>query len=147
MVHPPEARRGNRRRALTRERVVTEALAVISADGVEALSMRTLAARLGVVPGALYRHVRSKEQLHDLILDGVLSEVDRLTHPSHGWTGQVMTLAQRARGLSWRTTPASPPCSRPAPQSAPHPSPWPRRSSPRCTPPACPAARPPWPSG
>ena len=93
---PPDGE-GNRRRALTRERVVTEALAVISADGVEALSMRTLAARLGVVPGALYRHVRSKEQLHDLILDGVLSEVDCLTDPSHGWTGQVMTLAQRLR--------------------------------------------------
>jgi AcrR family transcriptional regulator len=93
---PPDGG-GNRRRALTRERVVTEALAVISADGVEALSMRTLAARLGVVPGALYRHVRSKEQLHDLILDGVLSEVDCLTDPSHGWTGQVMTLAQRLR--------------------------------------------------
>ena len=32
--------------------------------------------RLGVVPGALYRHVRSKEQLYDLILDAVLAEVD-----------------------------------------------------------------------
>ena len=30
--------------------------------------MRALAARLGVVPGALYRHVRNKEQLYDLIL-------------------------------------------------------------------------------
>ena len=64
------------RRALTRERVVAEALAVISTDGAEALSMRALARRLGVVPGALYRHVRSKEQLYDLILDAVLAEVD-----------------------------------------------------------------------
>src|SRR6266516_1297814 len=64
------------RRVLTRQRVITEALAVISADGVEALSMRALATRLGVVPGALYRHVRSKEQLYDLVLDGVLAEVD-----------------------------------------------------------------------
>jgi AcrR family transcriptional regulator len=87
----------NRRRALTRERVVTEALAVISSDGIEALSMRTLAHRLGVVPGALYRHVRSKEQLHDLVLDGVLSEVDCRTDPAQSWTGQVMTLAKRLR--------------------------------------------------
>src|SRR5579859_985645 len=43
----------NRRRTLTRDRVIAEALAVISADGAAALSMRTLAARLGVVPGAL----------------------------------------------------------------------------------------------
>ena len=38
--------------------------------------MRALATRLGVVPAALYRHVTSKEQLYDLILDGVLAEVD-----------------------------------------------------------------------
>ena len=56
------------RPTLTRERVVAEALTVISMDGAEALSMRGLARRLGVVPGALYRHVRSKEQLHDLVL-------------------------------------------------------------------------------
>jgi len=34
-----------------------EALTVISADGAQSLSMRALAGRLGVVPGALYRHV------------------------------------------------------------------------------------------
>ena len=61
---------------LTRERVVAEALAVISAEGAPALSMRGSPARLGVVPGALYRHVRSKEQLYDLVLDAVLVEVD-----------------------------------------------------------------------
>src|SRR6266851_1093465 len=94
--NPPDDKESSRH-ALTRERVVAEALAVISTDGAQALSMRALARRLGVVPGALYRHVRSKEQLHDLILDGVLSEVDCLTDPSHGWTGQVMTLAQRLR--------------------------------------------------
>jgi AcrR family transcriptional regulator len=87
----------NHRRTLTRERVVAEALAVISADGVDALSMRALATRLGVVPGALYRHVRSKEQLHDLILDGVLAEVDCQVDRSLTWTGQVTTLAQRLR--------------------------------------------------
>ncbi|MGH3900164.1 MAG: hypothetical protein ACRDTA_18370 [Pseudonocardiaceae bacterium] len=35
-----------------------------------------LGGRLGVVPGARYRHVRSKDQLQDLIVDGVLAEVD-----------------------------------------------------------------------
>ena len=71
----------DRRRTLTRKRVVAEALAVIGADGIHALSMRALATRLGVVPGALYRHVRNKEQLHDLVVDEVLAEVDVL--PSH----------------------------------------------------------------
>jgi AcrR family transcriptional regulator len=86
-----------RRRTLTRERVVAEALTVISADGMEALSMRALATRLGVVPGALYRHVRSKEQLYDLVLDGVLAEVDCQLDESLSWAEQVGTLAQRLR--------------------------------------------------
>ena len=87
------------RRALTRERVVAEALTVISADGAAALSMRGLAARLGVVPGAVYRHVRSKEQLLDLVVDGVLAEVDTRTDPALAWAGQVKTLAHRLRAV------------------------------------------------
>ena len=59
--------------------------------------MRTLATRLGVVPAALYRHVRSKEQLYDLILDGVLAEVDCRADPALPWTGQVTALAHRLR--------------------------------------------------
>ena len=85
------------RRALTRERVVAEALTVIGADGAGALSMRALAARLGVAPGALYRHVRSKEQLCDLVVDGVLAEVDCGADPSLAWPAQVRTLAGRLR--------------------------------------------------
>ena len=85
------------RRALTRERVVDEALAIIGADGVDALSMRALAARLGVVPAALYRHVRSKEQLFDLVVDGVLAEVDTQADRSLAWAEQVKVLARRLR--------------------------------------------------
>ena len=77
---PPDGQE-SRRRALTRDRVVSEALTVISDVGAGALSMRNLAARLGVVPAALYRHVRSKEQLCDLVVDGVLAEVDCRASP------------------------------------------------------------------
>jgi len=87
------------RRSLNRERVVAEALAVISTDGAQALSMRALASRLGVVPGALYRHVRSKEQLYDLILDAVLAEVDCQADPALPWTAQVTALAHRLRAV------------------------------------------------
>ena len=45
----------SRRRALTRERVVAEALTVISTDGAAALSMRALAARLGGIDAAVSR--------------------------------------------------------------------------------------------
>ena len=95
---PPDGEQ-NRRRALTRDRVVAEALAIISAGGAAALSMRALATRLGVVPAALYRHVTSKEQLYDLILDRVLAEVDCQADPALPWTGQVTGLAHRLRAV------------------------------------------------
>jgi TetR/AcrR family transcriptional regulator, tetracycline repressor protein len=61
--------------------------------------MRALAARLGVVPGALYRHVRGKEQLYDLILDAVLGEVDCRADPAAPWAVQITALAQRLRAV------------------------------------------------
>jgi AcrR family transcriptional regulator len=87
----------DRRPRLTRERVVAEALTVIANDGVQALTMRSLAARLGVVPGAVYHHVRNKQQLQDLVLDNVLAEIDVHLDPSLGWTDQLKVLAHRLR--------------------------------------------------
>jgi AcrR family transcriptional regulator len=89
----------DRRPQLTRQRVVAEALAVIAQDGAQALTMRGLAARLGVVPGALYHHVRNKQQLQDLLLDGVLAEVDVHTDPSPGWPDQLKLLAHRLHAV------------------------------------------------
>jgi TetR/AcrR family tetracycline transcriptional repressor len=85
------------RRTLTRERVVAEALMLIAEQGVEVLTMRTLGARLGVVPGALYRHICSKDQLQDLIVDGVLAEVDCDIDQALPWTEQITLLAHRLR--------------------------------------------------
>jgi AcrR family transcriptional regulator len=87
----------DRRPRLTRERVVAEALAAIASDGVQALTMRRLAARLQVAPGAVYHHVRNKQQLHDLVLDNVLAEVDIHTDPALDWTDQLKLLAHRLR--------------------------------------------------
>jgi AcrR family transcriptional regulator len=89
----------DRRPQLTRQRVVAEALAVIATDGAQALTMRALAARLGVVPGALYHHVRNKQQLHDLVLDDILAEVDGHPDPALAWTGQLEVLAHRLRAV------------------------------------------------
>jgi AcrR family transcriptional regulator len=138
--NPPDEAETSRR-ALTRERVVTEALTVISADGAQALSMRALASRLGVVPGALYRHVRNKDQLHDLILDAVLAEVDCRTDPALPWTAQVAALAHRLRTVLENHPGIAALLKTRDPLG---PRPWPWR---RCTRPACPAAGPPWPSG
>ena len=87
----------DRRPRLTRQRVVAEALAVIAQDGAQALTMRSLATRLGVVPGALYHHVGNKQQLQDLVLDNVLAEIDFDLDRSLNPSEQLKVLAHRLR--------------------------------------------------
>ena len=63
------------RAGLTRERVLAAAHQLLTDGGVEALTMRALADRLGVSPNALYSHVASKAELVDALLDDVLGAV------------------------------------------------------------------------
>lgn len=61
---------------LSRERIVSAALALVDSDGLEALSTRRLAAELGVAGPSLYNHVGTKDELLDEIVDTVLSGVN-----------------------------------------------------------------------
>jgi AcrR family transcriptional regulator len=60
---------------LSRERVLRAAIAHADTGGLEALTMRQLAEMLGVAPMALYRHVASKDDLVDAMVDVVFSEI------------------------------------------------------------------------
>ena len=57
---------------LSREEVLATALALIDADGVEALSMRRIGKALDRDPMRLYRHASSKDELLDGVVDLVL---------------------------------------------------------------------------
>jgi AcrR family transcriptional regulator len=61
---------------LTRERVLTTAVALADRGGIESLSMRKLAQALDVVPMALYRHVANKDELLNALVDVVVAEID-----------------------------------------------------------------------
>ncbi len=63
------------RAGLDTDQVLAAARAVLREDGVEALSLRAVARRLGVAPNTLYSHVAGKDDLLDLVLDDVLGEV------------------------------------------------------------------------
>ena len=65
-----------RRVPLSRGRVLRAAVAMADDAGIESLSMRKLAEELGVVPMALYKHVASKEELLDGMIDVVVGEID-----------------------------------------------------------------------
>jgi TetR/AcrR family tetracycline transcriptional repressor len=73
--HPAPRRTPGRRAGLGREQVLEAARALLSEQGSAGLTMRALAARLGVAPNALYSHVADKTQLVDLVLDDVLGGV------------------------------------------------------------------------
>lgn len=74
MTTHPVARTKLRRR-LSRERVLRAAIARADAGGLGSLTMRTLAEILDVAPMALYRHVASKDDLIDAMVDVVFSEI------------------------------------------------------------------------
>lgn len=81
---------------LTRDSVVVEAMALLDEEGLDALTMRSLADRLGVVPNALYRHVKDKGDLMDGVLDLATSMVE-VPDPALGWRDGLTALAVNIR--------------------------------------------------
>jgi AcrR family transcriptional regulator len=61
---------------LTRERVCRAALELVDEEGLEALSMRRLGARLGVEAMSLYRHVRDKDDVLEAVQTAVAEDIE-----------------------------------------------------------------------
>ncbi|MEU1809071.1 TetR/AcrR family transcriptional regulator [Micromonospora aurantiaca (nom. illeg.)] len=74
-----------RQALLTRDRIVETALALIDADGLDALSTRRLAAALGVRGPSLYNHFATKEEILDAVADGVAATVDIGVFDEYEW--------------------------------------------------------------
>jgi AcrR family transcriptional regulator len=88
--------------ALSRAAIVREAIVMLDADGIEALSMRKLGARLNAGATSLYRHVATKDELMELAVDEVFSEI---TVPAAGgpdWRAAVTEAAQSFRATALR---------------------------------------------
>ncbi|MGW2375800.1 MULTISPECIES: TetR/AcrR family transcriptional regulator C-terminal domain-containing protein [Kitasatospora] len=62
--------------ALTREALTQAALRVLERDGLDGLSMRKVAAEVGVKAASLYWHVRNKQELLDLLSDAILASAE-----------------------------------------------------------------------
>lgn len=77
MPEPPRVPRG----ALNRDRIIEAALELIDSEGLDGLSARQLAARLGCKAMSLYNHVASMDDLLDGIVDHLLASVLRTSPP------------------------------------------------------------------
>lgn len=60
---------------LSRDRIVAAAVALADAEGLEAVSIRKVAAALDAGPMRLYRYVDTKEELLELMVDAVYAEI------------------------------------------------------------------------
>src|SRR5262249_49992247 len=83
---------------LDRETVVDAAFALADDQGLEALTLRRVAARLGVTPMALYRHVDSKEALLDEVTER-LYELLALPDVGTEWWDALAEIARSARSV------------------------------------------------
>jgi AcrR family transcriptional regulator len=93
------ALRGPRPR-LDVDAVVAGAIALAGEQGLAALSMRALAARLGVSAMALYGYVPGKDELLDLMLDALYAGMDRPPwEPGAGWRERARAVAEANRAL------------------------------------------------
>lgn len=84
--------------ALTRERILIEAVAFADVHGVDALSMRKLAEQLGAGTMSLYNHVANKDEMIEGMVDVVSSEID---HParSDDWRSAMRASAASAHSV------------------------------------------------
>ena len=79
-------------RGLTTERVVDAALRAADEEGIDALSLRRLAAALEVTPMAIYRHVRDKSHLLDLMAERLLEQIDIAADATTTWQDRLRRL-------------------------------------------------------
>ncbi|MEU1664130.1 GntR family transcriptional regulator [Streptomyces sparsogenes] len=79
---------------LTRERIVRAAIELADSEGLAALSMRGVAARLGVAAMSPYRHVNSKEDLVLLMADAAYGEKSYPAEHPAGWRPRLELAAR-----------------------------------------------------
>jgi AcrR family transcriptional regulator len=89
---------------LNRERIHAGALRIVDADGLDGLSMRRLAAELGVRAPSLYGHVASKDELLHAVANDVMMHVD-----VSGFTDGDWRLGLRVWARSYRAALATHP--------------------------------------
>jgi AcrR family transcriptional regulator len=80
------------RKPLNRDRVLEAAMQLADDGGIESLSMRKLARKLGIEAMSLYNHVASKGDLVDAIVDRVVAEID-LPSSEQDWRTAIRTCA------------------------------------------------------
>ncbi|MET8160705.1 TetR/AcrR family transcriptional regulator [Sphaerisporangium sp. NPDC005289] len=86
---------------LDRERIVAAAIALADEGGLEAVSLRKVAARLDAGPMRLYGYISTKQELFDLMVDEVHAEILPEEAP-RDWREALRSHAHRTRQATLR---------------------------------------------
>ena len=77
--------RPGRKPGVTIEEIVEAAISIADGEGLSAISMQRVAAKLGFTTMALYRYVPGKAELIDLMVDSALGPPPALTESKRSW--------------------------------------------------------------
>lgn len=102
-ARPERAGRGPKP-AFSRADIAAAAVRIADAEGLDAVSMRKVAAELGCGTMSLYNYVPRKEDLYELMLDAVSGGYDLPEKPSGDWRADMTALAHQARAMMHRHT-------------------------------------------
>jgi AcrR family transcriptional regulator len=95
----PNHRSAGQRAGLTRDTVLAAARRIADAEGVDRLTMRRLAAELGVLPNTLYSYFPHKDALLDALLDDLLGDIDPGDPNAGDWRDGLVRVMDSSRRL------------------------------------------------
>jgi AcrR family transcriptional regulator len=82
---------------LSRALILRAALAIIDSDGLSGLTVRKLAARLGVTAMAIYRHFKNKAAIEHELVDLVVGDYDVISNNQDGWVDWLYSTYAKMR--------------------------------------------------
>ncbi|KIF78367.1 TetR family transcriptional regulator [Streptomyces sp. 150FB] len=105
---PADAPRRGPRQRLSVDAIVAVATGLADAEGLDAVTMRRVAERLGVAPMTPYTYVPGKAELLDLMLDAAYAGMRRADTSGQPWRARLTAVAEENRSLferhSWVAT-------------------------------------------
>jgi AcrR family transcriptional regulator len=83
--------------AFSRDQIARAAIGLADRDGLQAVSMRRIAALIGSAPTSLYWYVSDQSQLHELMIDAVIGEIELPARPGGDWRTDLAAIARATR--------------------------------------------------